>query len=352
MSTTHSTIRARAGGRAPGRLGALALGLLALPLLHRSASAQDVGELAVKSKPPGATISIDGQPAGKAPLTKAGLTVGKHDVDAVWPDGMKAHGRGKVQAGKSVTVWMKPPAGKAPDESSAAATGTDPSMGSATSVPGATIADPYAAAPADPNAATAAAPAPEAPPAAPASTLTIVPRPVVLPFHPRLSGVPAMTLGLGVYCPNLSNGSRSAPWGSWCTGQLYLGADGPMGNVHVAFLAGASLRVGAKIGFDLGTRFFQLGRRSSKAAMAVRGSFDLLLAQPSGPIPGQADDGLLGFSNTYGPQFSVALSPRTSLEIHTGVGWTVTGFFDRHDGFDRPIYGFVCEGWIGMRFGK
>jgi hypothetical protein len=187
----------------------------------------------------------------------------------------------------------------------------------------------------------------EAPPLEPPAHLTKLDKPVPSPLHPRLRLLPAATLGGGVYCPDY--GSPSLPYGRWCTPMIYFGLDGPFSDMHVSLLFGDVLRYGALIGFELGTPYMQLGGKRSRAAMALRGSFDLLIAGLGERIPGQYDDGLLGFSNTYGPHLSIAVSPRAALEIRGAVGWTVGGFFSNHDGFDRPEYRFVVESWIGVR---
>jgi hypothetical protein len=158
---------------------------------------------------------------------------------------------------------------------------------------------------------------------------------------------PAASIGTGLYCPNY--GSQSLPYGRWCTPMLYFGLDGPFSDLHVSFLAGDVLRYGALIGFELGTPYYQLGNKRSRAALALRGSFDLLISGLGEPVPGHYDDGLLAFSNTYGPHLSVALTPKMALEIRGAVGWTVGGFFSNHDGFDRPEYKLVVESWLGLR---
>lgn len=187
-------------------------------------------------------------------------------------------------------------------------------------------------------------------PPADSSTVTKLPKPVPSPLHPRLRGLPATTMGAGVYCPNF--GSRSQPYGSYCTGQIRMSSDSRFGDVHVALLLGDVLKVGAMLGFEMGTPYIQLGGKRSRLAMALRGSFDLVAVRLGKPIPGQADDGLLSFSNTYGPHMSIALSPSTALEIRGAVGWAVGGFWDNQDGFGKPVYAFVAEGWIGLRMGR
>jgi len=190
-------------------------------------------------------------------------------------------------------------------------------------------------------------PSPDAPPLEAPAHMTRLPRPIPSPLHPRMRLVPAATIGAGIYCPNYS--SPSLPFGRWCTGMLYLGMDGPFSDLHVSFLSGDVLRYGALLGFELGTPYYQLGGRRSRAALALRGSFDLLISGLGERIPGHRDDGLLAFSNTYGPHLSIALSPKTALEIRGAVGWTVGGFFANHEGFDRPEYRLVIESWLGLR---
>jgi hypothetical protein len=151
----------------------------------------------------------------------------------------------------------------------------------------------------------------------------------------------------GVYCPDYA--SPSLPYGRWCAGMIYLGMDGPFSDAHVSFISGDVLRYGALFGFELGTPYYQLGKLRSRAALALRGSFDLLIAGLGEHVPGHRDDGLLAFSNTYGPHVSVAISPRAALELRGAVGWTVGGFFAHHEGFDRPEYRLVVESWVGVR---
>jgi hypothetical protein len=117
----------------------------------------------------------------------------------------------------------------------------------------------------------------------------------------------------------------------------------------VALLLGDVLRVGAMFGFEIGSPYIQLGSRHQRVALAIRGSFDGIISSLGHHVPGRAGDGLLSFSNTYGPNLSVALSPTTAFEARAAVGWTVGGFFD-HAGFDKPVYGIACEGWLGLRF--
>ncbi len=198
------------------------------------------------------------------------------------------------------------------------------------------------AAPIDPYAAGAPAPPGDLP------SLTRLGRPVPSPLHPRLRGLSASTIALGVYCPNF--GSRSLPYAHYCTAQLHLGMDGRFGEIHASLLLGDVLRVGAILGFEMGTPYMQLGGKRSRVALALRGSFDVLAVKIGRPLPGEPDDGLLTFSNTYGPHMSIALNPRSALEIRGAVGWSVGGFWDNNDGFNKTVYAFVAEGWIGMRF--
>jgi len=212
---------------------------------------------------------------------------------------------------------------------------------------------PAAETPAVPAAETPAAPIDPYAPGAPAPpselpSLTKLERPVPSPLHPRHRMISASTMALGVYCPNF--GSRSLSYGHYCTSQLHLGMDGRYGEIHASLLLGDVLRAGAILGFDMGTRYMQLGGKRSRVALALRGSFDVLAVKLGRAIPGQPDDGLLTFSNTYGPHVSIALNPRNALEIRGAVGWTVGGFWDNHDGFNKAVYALVAEGWIGMRF--
>jgi hypothetical protein len=202
-----------------------------------------------------------------------------------------------------------------------------------------------------PEAATSPPPSATTPPAsadAPAAvTVTRLPRPIASPLHPRRRMMRGSTIGAGVYCPDLSTPLLS--YGRWCTPQLHLGLDGPFADVHVSLLFGDVLRYGALIGFEIGTPYIQLGSKRQRGALALRGNFDLLIAGLGQPIPGRYDDGVLGFSNTYGPHFSIAVSPRASLELRGAVGWTVAGFFAHNEGWNRPQYGLVFESWLGLR---
>ena len=178
-------------------------------------------------------------------------------------------------------------------------------------------------------------------------TLTILPRPIPSPLHPRRRMTSGMSMGAGVYCPNF--GSPSQPYREYCAAQLRVALDSPVSDTHVALLLGDVLHVGGLFGFELGTPYMQLGSRRARVALALRGSFDGVISSLGRHVPGHADGGLLSFSNTYGPNLSVALSPHAAFEARVAVGWTVGGFFDGH-GFDRPVYGIAAEGWLGLRF--
>jgi len=204
-----------------------------------------------------------------------------------------------------------------------------------------------------------AARADEAPPAAPGTSdqsapplsapgnLTKIEKPIPSPFHPRQRLTPATSVAAGAYCPNF--GSTSLPYARWCAPSVRFGMDGKFADMHVALLFGDVLRYGALIGFEMGTPYFQLGNKRQRVALAIRGSFDLLIVGLGERVPGHYDDGLLAFSNTYGPHLSIALNPRAALEIRGAVGWTVGGFFANHEGFDRPAYGLVIESSLGVR---
>lgn len=188
----------------------------------------------------------------------------------------------------------------------------------------------------------------QVPPAASATPmLTILPRPIPSPLHPRRRMTSGMSMGAGVYCPNF--GSPSQPYREYCAAQLRVALDSPISDSHVALLLGDVLHVGGLFGFELGTPYMQLGSRRARVALALRGSFDGVISSLGHHVPGHADGGLLSFSNTYGPNVSVALSPHAAFEARAAVGWTVGGFFDDH-GFDRPVYGIAAEGWLGLRF--
>lgn len=193
------------------------------------------------------------------------------------------------------------------------------------------------------------APAPAAPAPAPAGAISVtrIPRPIPSPLHPRRRLTRGSTVAAGIYCPDF--GSPVMPQGRWCTPQLHLGLDGPFADVHVSLLFGDVIRYGALLGFEIGTPYIQLGGKRQRGALALRGNFDLLIAGLGQPIPGRYDDGVLGFSNTYGPHFSIAVSPRASLELRGAVGWTVAGFFAHNEGWNRPQYGLVFESWLGLR---
>jgi len=223
---------------------------------------------------------------------------------------------------------------------------------------GAALADP---APAPQT--TSAAPAPEAtttsvttapavvePPASNQEpNLTVLPKPVPSPLHPRRRLTKAMSISAGAYCPDV--GSRTVTYGHFCAAQLRLAMDSRMGDMHGAVLIGDALRVGFMGGFELGSPYFQLGPRRSRVAMAIRGSFDGVISKLGQHVPGRYSDGYLAFSNTYGPNLSIAMNPNSAFELRGAVGWTVAGFFSDHDGFDhRPVYGIVAEGWLGVRF--
>ncbi len=187
----------------------------------------------------------------------------------------------------------------------------------------------------------------EAPPAASVPVLTLLPRPVPSPLHPRRRMTSGVSMAGGAYCPNF--GSASQPYREYCAAQLRVALDSPISDTHVALLLGDVLRVGGMFGFELGSPYIQLGSRKQRVALAIRGSFDGIISSLGKPVPGHADSGLLSFSNTYGPNVSVALSPTTAFEARAAVGWTVGGFFG-HDGFDKPTYGIAAEGWLGLRF--
>jgi hypothetical protein len=186
------------------------------------------------------------------------------------------------------------------------------------------------------------------PPSVTPPNLTILPKPVPSPLHPRRRMTQGYSMGAGVYCPNV--GSHSVSSGDFCTAQLRLAMDGPMMDTHVALLLGDALRVGGLFGFEVGSPYFQLGTRRQRVALAIRGSFDGILSSLAVHVPGHYSDGYLAFSNTSGPNLSIAMSPHSAFELRGAVGWTVAGFFSDHDGFDKPVYGFVAEGWLGMRF--
>jgi hypothetical protein len=65
------------------------------------------GQLVIMSTPPGATVSIDGTRAGRAPLTKPHLLPGEHMVSAHWPDDREASVITKVVAGQSTVVQLE-----------------------------------------------------------------------------------------------------------------------------------------------------------------------------------------------------------------------------------------------------
>ncbi len=292
-----------------------------LSLCAWTVSAETTGVLQIRSKPAGAEISIDHALVGKAPV-KQSVSPGEHEVRAEWPDGSAATVVAKVTAGSTATYLVKPD-----------------------------IATAQAPTPQPPSPAMEDLPPPPPPPlvSMPGQHhVTLLPKPIPSPIHPRNRMTPGMSLGAGVYCPDY--GTRSVPYGSWCSAQLRVSMDGPFSDMHAALLLGDMVRVGGLVGFEMGTRYVQLGNRHQRLALAIRGSFDLLIARLGHPMPGQFDDGLLGFSNTYGPHFSIALNPRAQLEVRGAVGWTVGGFWSNHEGFKNdPVYGFVAEAWIGMR---
>jgi PEGA domain len=76
------------------------------------------GELSLQSTPPGASVSIDGVVAGKAPFTSP-VGIGKHKLEARWPDGAVGQAdvvvRGKRETrvafvAVTVTVTVQAPA--------------------------------------------------------------------------------------------------------------------------------------------------------------------------------------------------------------------------------------------------
>jgi hypothetical protein len=81
-----------------------------LLVLAGAASAQTTGQLVIASDPPGAQISVDGEPVGVATLSLKDQVPGEHVVEAKWPDGTVARTVGKVIAGSSIMVEVSSPA--------------------------------------------------------------------------------------------------------------------------------------------------------------------------------------------------------------------------------------------------
>ena len=307
-----------------------ALALCVLAALGSVAGAAKPAAVTIHTKPDGGRVSVDGDPVGTTPTTKS-LAYGAHvyRIDVEWPDGSSATKELTLTSAKPVTLLL---------EAVEEVHRTHPQVARASANDSADAPmQPYTT----PSEATPLVPAPP--------HLTLLPKPIPSPLHPRNRMTAGTSLGAGVYCPNLSTGS-SNPYRSWCSAQLRLSMDGPFADMHAALLLGDQIHVGGLIGFEMGSRYMQLGHRQ-RLAVALRGSFDLLIAKLGASVPGQFHDGLLGFSNTYGPHFSVAMNPRVAIELKGAVGWTVSGFWSNHEGFGRdPVYGFVAEGWIGVRF--
>ncbi len=78
-------------------------------VLGRSARADEpVAQLIVATVPSGADVSVDGQPAGSAPVTVRNLLPGAHYVEAHWIDGKQASAMVTLGAGVSKLVSLAP----------------------------------------------------------------------------------------------------------------------------------------------------------------------------------------------------------------------------------------------------
>jgi hypothetical protein len=62
------------------------------------------GTLSIQSTPPGATVSIDGKPAGVTPVTLDTMAIGTHTVELQSPDYQTSAFSVDVKAGETVTI--------------------------------------------------------------------------------------------------------------------------------------------------------------------------------------------------------------------------------------------------------
>jgi hypothetical protein len=74
-----------------------------------ASSAAPVGVLQITTNPPGLTVSVDGRPRGRSPLTVAGLSAGPHAVLVPFPTG-PIEQRVEIQAGTTAAVHLVTPA--------------------------------------------------------------------------------------------------------------------------------------------------------------------------------------------------------------------------------------------------
>ena len=77
-------------------------------LAHAAAPAAGTGQLVVVTDPPGATIAIDGERVGTAPVKRDRILAGEHLIEAHWPDGRTASAVEQVEPAHSRVVRLTP----------------------------------------------------------------------------------------------------------------------------------------------------------------------------------------------------------------------------------------------------
>jgi hypothetical protein len=188
---------------------------------------------------------------------------------------------------------------------------------------------------------------PSPPPVAapPATEVQVVREKIRSPHHPQNRAVGGSSWGVGLLCPNYA--TTRVGFAEWCTPRIRTAMDFPFGDLHLGLMAGDALRFGGQIGFELGTPYFRL--RHGRAALAIRMSVDGMISSIGVDTPGRASDGVLALTNTFGPNLSIALGGRATLELRIAGGWSLAGFFSDAEGFDSPIVAAVGDFWLAFR---
>jgi hypothetical protein len=300
-----------------------------LLLAASTARAQSTGDLVIVSNPPGADIRIDGESAGRAPVTRH-LMPGDHLVEASWPGQPPVSELAKVLAGRSNLLQLHLP-GAAPTP-----------VAAPPSAPPPPAAPPQAAPPPPPPAAppppmpVPGQPLPEqTPDASGGGQAQAIAGDVKNPLHPENRHMVRYAANIGIFCPMYTTGDGYTMGASFTGCGFYahpIELDTHYSDFHIDLMAGGAFLAAAGFGFGVGSPYVQLGGGTGHFAIAFRTNLDFIGGDINGSagggkggVPTPLLDAFMGGVITPGVNVSYAVQHSMTLQGRLGLGFMLGG---------------------------